>query len=330
MINSPRKTPIKESYNKRFISIDSFKGFIILIMVFVNSLSLYDNIPSWTKHAPDYGLTYVDFIAPFFIFIMALNFKLSFNKRIQTSTPFSVYIHFLKRYLIIFAIGIILTLRLEPNIFEIRWGILQVLAIAGLMLLLLIKIKTYIRLLISITFLIIHQYFLTSSLGEVIFNSIEGGFFSSLSWGGMIILSSVICDQFQKSNMSYFFIGGGILLIIIGLITSNIWGFSRFRITLPFVLLTVGTSSIFFYIFYYIIEVKLSDSHLSQKENFLSISGKNSFLLFIIHLFVINIVYFFLPSNSLANLVFIYGYIHVVLIWVFSYLIFKAEIVIII
>ncbi|MHA1687720.1 MAG: heparan-alpha-glucosaminide N-acetyltransferase domain-containing protein, partial [Promethearchaeota archaeon] len=63
----------EEEKFKRYLSIDVFKGITILLMTFVNTLSVFENLPAWSKHPVDYGLTYVDFIAHFFVFIMGLN-----------------------------------------------------------------------------------------------------------------------------------------------------------------------------------------------------------------------------------------------------------------
>ncbi len=57
----------------RYMSIDVFRGIVIVAMVFVNTLSEFNTIPAWSKHAIDFGLTYVDLVAPFFIFAIALN-----------------------------------------------------------------------------------------------------------------------------------------------------------------------------------------------------------------------------------------------------------------
>ena len=62
----------------RYMSIDVFRGFAIAAMIFVNTISPFDNTPAWSKHAIDFGLTYVDLVAPFFIFAIELNLKMSF------------------------------------------------------------------------------------------------------------------------------------------------------------------------------------------------------------------------------------------------------------
>ena len=55
-------------------AIDRFRGLAILLMVIANFLEHVSTVPGWLKHAPDVGLTVVDFIAPAFIFAIGLTF----------------------------------------------------------------------------------------------------------------------------------------------------------------------------------------------------------------------------------------------------------------
>ena len=77
--------------HKRLLSLDFFKGLTILLMVFVNTVGQFTYTPAWTKHAVDFGLTYVDLIAPFFVFMMALNFKSSFQRRMAELPKLKAY-----------------------------------------------------------------------------------------------------------------------------------------------------------------------------------------------------------------------------------------------
>ncbi|MHA2255838.1 MAG: heparan-alpha-glucosaminide N-acetyltransferase domain-containing protein, partial [Candidatus Heimdallarchaeaceae archaeon] len=78
----------------RFLSIDLFRGLAIVGMIFVNILSEFDNTPSWSKHAVDYGLTYVDLIAPFFIFAISLTYKMSFDSTLKREGYVKAYTRF--------------------------------------------------------------------------------------------------------------------------------------------------------------------------------------------------------------------------------------------
>ncbi|MBN1215695.1 MAG: DUF1624 domain-containing protein [Candidatus Lokiarchaeota archaeon] len=309
---------------KRILSIDVFKGFIILLMVFVNSIPLFENIPSWTKHAPDYGLTYVDLIAPAFLFMMALNFNISFNKREKIYSKSRLYLHYITRNLIIIGIGLFLFLGINEFRILIRWGILQVLGLSGLFLLLVYKLPQIIKLTIATIFIIIHQYLLSTFIGDIIFDMIEGGIIGALSWASIIIFSSIICENFLKEKKEQYFLILGIVFFIIGMITSFIWGLSRFRITLPFVFLSVGISSLLFYLFYLYFD-KLNENKINN-DNFLSILGRNSLILFIIHFIINSFIYQFSPTDLNITLAFSIAIIHCIIIWIIAYGMFKSEI----
>ena len=51
-------------------------------MVAVNYLADIRTVPSWLKHAPDVGLTFVDVIAPAFLFAIGLTYRSSLERRL--------------------------------------------------------------------------------------------------------------------------------------------------------------------------------------------------------------------------------------------------------
>ena len=82
----------------RYISIDVFRGLAIATMIFVNTIASFNNTPAWSKHALDFGLTYVDLVAPFFIFAIALTFKMSFTSSLKREGRLKAYLKFNRRY----------------------------------------------------------------------------------------------------------------------------------------------------------------------------------------------------------------------------------------
>ena len=56
---------------QRILSIDTFRGITILIMVFVNELAGIRDIPQWMKHMPADAdaMTFVDVVFPAFLLI---------------------------------------------------------------------------------------------------------------------------------------------------------------------------------------------------------------------------------------------------------------------
>lgn len=111
-------TQEKENFTKqpeRILSIDVFKGLTVLLMVFVNSVHPYDAMPVWTRHAGDYGLTYVDLVAPFFVFMLALNLNISYKRRVEIDGKKRALIRYIRRYLIFIGIGLVLMMYVGPE-----------------------------------------------------------------------------------------------------------------------------------------------------------------------------------------------------------------------
>jgi len=307
-------------HKKRLLSIDVFKGLTIALMVFVNSVQLFDNVPAWTKHAGDYGLTYADLIAPFFVFMMALNFKTSFQRRLKEKGRSKTYTHFIRRYLIFIGIGLLLSIGMEGEVFALQWGTLQVLGASGLILLPLIELRAEIRLILACILMFFYQILVVFYFGEIIYDGIEGGIFGALSWGAMMILSSVLAEGLLKKTVKIYFLIGGTILTILGIGTHFIWGISRSYVSSPYVLVSVGISSLLFYVIYYIFEIWGKDHNFSQKDNFLTIMGKNAFMLFLIHIGLFLITYSILPSETHFIFVFIVGFINIFIIWLIAFL----------
>ena len=267
---------------KRYLSIDIFKGLSVLLMVFANTFSPFENVPNWTQHAGDFGLTYVDLVAPFFVFMVALNFKLSYTYRIERKGKKNTYFRFVRRYLIFIGFGLILTIYIAPGEFYFRWGTLQILGTAGLILLILINLKTYIRFIISLIMLIAHQLILITELNNIIYDSIEGGIIGMFSWTAMMVLSSCIVDGLLKNRVKQYFLYGGILLTISGIISNLFIPFSRAYISASYTLISVGISSLLYYFIYYIFENLAKNKPILTKERFFSVVGKNAFMLYLL------------------------------------------------
>lgn len=317
-------------HKKRLLSIDVFKGLTIVLMVFVNSVQLFDNVPAWTKHAGDYGLTYADLIAPFFVFMMALNFKTSFQRRLEEKGRSKTYTHFIRRYLIFIGIGLLLSIGMDGEVFALRWGTLQVLGASGLILLPFIELRAEIRLILACILMFFYQILVVSYFGEIIYDGIEGGILGALSWGTMMILSSVLAEGLLNKKVKIHFLIGGAILTILGISTHFIWGISRSYVSSPYVLVSVGISSLLFYGLYYIFEIWGKYHNFSQKDNFLTIMGKNAFMLFLIHIGLFLITYSTLPLETHFIIVFIVGFINIFIIWLIAFLMNRIGMIIVI
>src|ERR1700723_305853 len=80
----------------RVVSIDIFRGLTMLVMIFVNQLGEMKGLPWWTYHMPATanGMTYVDVVFPFFLFIVGMSMSLSIRRRLSEGGPiWTVWLH---------------------------------------------------------------------------------------------------------------------------------------------------------------------------------------------------------------------------------------------
>jgi len=314
----------------RYLSIDFLKGLIILLMVFVNTLGYFDTTPFWTRHADVYGLTYVDLIAPCFIFLLTINFHLSFQKRVKRMNKIKLYRHYIIRNLILLGIGLILYIDASGDQLRLRWGTLQVISTTALIILLFAETPPFVRLLVGILMILLYQMFLLPTYNALIYDFIEGGLIGTLSWGSIGLISSFLSSGLLKGKVKKYFLFIGLLILLIGFITAPFWGISRFLLTLPFNLISIGISSIVFYIIYYIFEVweKREQFKFLSNDNFITILGKNSLILFLIHLILINIFFIFLPEDLPIFFTFPLAFLSTFIIWLLGYFLYKSEVII--
>jgi predicted acyltransferase len=283
----------------RYLSIDFLKGTIIILMVFVNTLSYFDTTPFWTRHADVYGLTYVDLIAPCFIFLLTINFHLSYEKRVKTMDTLKLYRHYLIRNLILLGLGLFLYLDISKSGISLRWGTLQVIASTGIIILFFVKIPAIGRLLIGLVSIFFYQTILLPNFSTLIYESIEGGIISIVSWGSIGLISSFLATGLIKHKEKIYFLYIGLVFLMTGFILSPYWGISRFLLTMPFNLISVGISSVLFYIIFFIFEKWEKKENISflNQDNFISLLGKNSLILFLIHLILINFIFVIVPED---------------------------------
>lgn len=315
-----------EESSSRFISIDIFKGIAIVLTIFINSIAYFNNTPSWNKGTEFYGLTYVDLVAPFFIFMISVTFKASFRRRVKKSGYLKTYIHFIKRNSLLILIGFLITIQISSTGISIRWGTLQMLGTVSFIYLLFIRSNQFIRLLISISGLIFHQILLNTDFKVIIYDAPHGGIIGLIPWGCMLLISSIITDNFHDRNKNYNILIESIICIILGIFSSLFWGISRNYITIPFVFISVGTSSLIYFLLYNIFEIGSEFNVFLKNEKLLSIMGRYTLLLYILQAFFKYIPYTFLPINTNFFIVIIFGIIMVLFNYVIAFFLYKNDI----
>jgi len=323
---------ILPNQNRRILSIDVFKGLTILLMVFLNTFHPYNDVPAWSKHAGEYGLTYVDLVAPFFVFMLALNMKISYKRRVEKFGKKRATLRFIRRFLIFIGIGLVLTIYIDYNGFYFRWGTLQVLGFSGLMVLPLLELKPRVKLTFATIFMVLHQLILLTPASVIIYESIEGGILAVLSWGSMMILSSFLAEGLGKSkeHLKHYFLYGGLICLLIGIGTGFVLGVSRPYISLPYILISVGVASLLYYLLYFIFEEWGINYNFIKKERIFSVVGKNAFIFYLIHMLIAYTIYTIFPFDTPSIIIFPLAIVHTAFIWFLAYYMNKLEMFIII
>jgi predicted acyltransferase len=271
----------------RLESIDEFRGFAILLMAIINFLARAENVPFWLKHTPDIGFTVADIVAPMFIFAIGLTFGESFRKRVDRDGEGKTYIHFFTRYMAIAGIGFFLTIM--GNISKIyqepsNWGLLQAIGTSGLITLIFIRFSTKIRLITGIILLALYQFMLDIFWLENVLSSSHGGVQGSISWGAMLILSTVLADVYHsKKTDRKSFILYSIALLLIGLLIIYFVPVSKNRVSFSYTLISVGLSAILFELF----DLAIEKYHILV--HVFSVWGKNPLLLYVLHIFLLGV-----------------------------------------
>ncbi|MFQ5605844.1 MAG: acyltransferase family protein [bacterium] len=113
--------------NERLMSLDAFRGITIAGMILVNNPGNWSHVYPPLLHAKWHGWTPTDLIFPFFLFIIGVAMTFSFPKRLQNPDGNkALYFKVIKRTLIIFGIGLILSGFPHYNLSSIRIpGVLQ-------------------------------------------------------------------------------------------------------------------------------------------------------------------------------------------------------------
>jgi predicted acyltransferase len=276
----------------RISSVDIFRGAAILTMVMANFMTGIQTIPAWLKHAPDIGLTVIDFIAPFFIFAIGLLYRSSFERRLERDGPMKTYSQFIGRYFAILGMGAIITsagTALGVTLGAIEWGVLQSIGVAGLITLPFIRLPSLWRWVAGFGLLAFYQWMLDRYLLALTLRSPHGGLFGSIAWGAMMILSTALADLFFDKDHGYkYFAWAALAIGILGIALAVIFPVSKHRVSSSYVLITLGASALLFHLVHYAVE------HWNFKSRVLEVWGRNPLVLYFLHYVLIGIV--FLPG----------------------------------
>lgn len=118
--------------NQRLLSLDFFRGVTVAAMILVNNPGDWGHIYSPLEHAAWNGCTPTDLVFPFFLFIVGVSIAYAMSsKKADPATHGKTILRALKRALILFALGLFLSL--FPKIFTEPVEAFKVVRIPGVL-----------------------------------------------------------------------------------------------------------------------------------------------------------------------------------------------------
>src|SRR5689334_24381171 len=94
----------------RLESLDAFRGLTVAAMILVNNPGSWSFVYPPLRHAEWHGCTPTDLIFPFFLFIVGISIHFSYQDKLQDGLSKTALAKIAKRALIIFGLGLFLTL----------------------------------------------------------------------------------------------------------------------------------------------------------------------------------------------------------------------------
>lgn len=186
-VESPSPAP-------RLVSIDQLRGYAIFGMILVNFLGQFEVMPWMLKHHRT-GMSYADTIAPLFIFIVGMGFRLSLQRRVEALGWWPAARAAAKRYVVLVLIGIVIYNPADPGNW---WDALVDIGLGGLLSLPFLMAPTSVRVFAALAYLALFQFIfsLTSYGPWLMGNSFNGGPLGILSWAGILLFGTVAWDIF--------------------------------------------------------------------------------------------------------------------------------------
>ncbi|QEE17523.1 heparan-alpha-glucosaminide N-acetyltransferase domain-containing protein [Promethearchaeum syntrophicum] len=320
---------------ERSLAIDVFRGITISAMVFVNIIGIFNNTPSWNKHTSDFGLTYVDLVASFFIFTISLTYHKSFKRRKEKFGSLNTYLQFLRRYGAFIGFGFLGALSYSPSGISFSWGVLQAIGFAGIFTLLFINFRIIVRFIISIYLLIFYQFFSiveliidenTIVLSEMILTDSHGGFIGGFGWTILMLMATVIGELFEKKELKKIILFS-ILFSTVGVILALIFGISKQRVNISYITLSIGLGGILFCILWDIYE---NNESTNKKSRIFQPQGKNAFALYVFHGILYGFTLLLIPESIGWGIILIVGVVNMLIIWLLACILDRNNIYIII
>ena len=246
----------------RILSLDQYRGYTIFGMFLVNFLERFDKIPEFFKHHTEY-ITYADTIAPIFLFVAGVGFRLSFlRNRDKLGLRKALWIG-LRRYMILTLIGIAYY---DPLNWHGWWDALVDIGLSGILALPFMALGTRWRVGAACFYMVLYQgLFMFTPYGAWdMSSSFDGGPLGPLSWCFCLLFGTIIYDLVAAGDPKRIMFGclaWGVGLCLAGWALHlgmravwpnepSFWRFSQHSMTAPYPVLATGIAFLCFLPFY--------------------------------------------------------------------------------
>jgi predicted acyltransferase len=284
----------------RILSIDQYRGFAVVSMIVVNFAGQFDVMPWWVKHHHT-GFSFADVVAPVFLFVVGMGFRLSFTRRLRENSLAAVRRKALRRYLILTGLGMVYGgFHLKAAV----WDALTDIGISGLLALPFIHRGPVMRTGAALVYLGIYQalFSLTGYGGWVMAHSINGGPLGPLSWVFILLMGTVCMDllrQYRRRGILAGCLAGGAALIGAGLFLrsawpgmKNLWPFTQYGMSAPYPVAAAGIAFLLMAVFYVMSDV------CGMQAPHLNAFGRNPLVLYLLQAALILCSRLFLPPDT--------------------------------
>ncbi|NLF57550.1 MAG: DUF1624 domain-containing protein [Candidatus Hydrogenedens sp.] len=178
----------------RIVSMDQFRGYAIFGMIMVNYLGNFGVMPETFRHH-DHGMSYADLIAPLFIFVAGMGFRLSFLRRLEKDGAVRTALAALRRFSVLILVGIVLY-GPAPENWRNWWDALVDIGFAGILALPVIARGAGVRAGLAAVWLALYQalHTLTGYGAWTMTHSIDGGPLGILPWAAIFLFGTIAHD----------------------------------------------------------------------------------------------------------------------------------------
>jgi len=260
-------------------------------MILVNFVGGFHRAPEWFRHH-DHYMTYADTIAPIFVFVAGMGFRLSILRNVGTRGLKAALIAGAKRYAILTLIGIIYA---SPLDWRDWWDALVDIGLSGLLALPFMVFGTVPRIAAAVGYLAIYQLLFTyGGYGAwTVTHTFGGGPLGPLSWVFCLLFGTIAYDLIASRNARKIIIGclaWGILLSAAGWAfraewpgIKVFWPFSQKAMSLPYPVYATGFAFLCYLPFYLLADLKRIELPT------LTVLGANPLVIYLLHVTYLDI-----------------------------------------